>query len=222
MALIDALKGLVNTLTTPWLFITLASYAPQKNQIGLLTAFDAAARRHPRLRLLCAGGVVDARYHRRLAAHHRRLRSRSRIELHPFREDVCVLLSAADVFVLDSFFEGWSVAATEALVAGLPLIHSDCGSGPELVGAGGERGIVVPNPAGHPLDLTWQTLSPVLFRERQRNTGALADAMSRMAEERVEWRRQAGEIRAQAVALFGVAAWARRYRALVQEATGHL
>ena len=203
-------------------FLTLASYAPQKNQIGLLTAFDAAAHRNPRARLLCAGSVPDPGYQRRVAAHRRKLRSRSRIELHPFRQDTGVLLSAADVFVLDSFFEGWSVAATEALVAGLPLIHSDCGGGRELVGAGGERGIVVPNPAGHALDLTWETLSPLLFRERHRNTGPLVDAISRMVEERADWRQRAGEIRAQAIEMFGVAAWARRYEALFQEATGHL
>jgi hypothetical protein len=43
-----------------------------------------------------------------------------------------------------------------------------------------------------------------------------------MVEERGDWRQRSGEIRAQAIELFGVAAWVRRYEALFQEVTGHL
>jgi glycosyltransferase involved in cell wall biosynthesis len=196
------------------LFLTLASYAPQKNQLGLLAAFDETARRHSGVRLLCAGATGDGPYYQHVIRYRRTLRTQDRIELHPLRHDVARLLSAADVFVLDSFFEGWSVAATEALAAGVPLIHTECGSARELVGEAGERGIVVPNPAADVLDLTWERLAPLVWTARQRNTAALVEAMSRMVDDRGAWRRRAGEIRAHASAHFGYDACAGRYQAL--------
>ena len=42
-----------------------------------------------------------------------------------FREDVCEIYKASDVFVFPSFREGLGLAAIEALASGLPLICSD-------------------------------------------------------------------------------------------------
>ena len=142
-----------------FLFLMLASYDGRKNQLATLTAFDRVARSHPGARFWFAGNVVDERYFERVKAHREELKTGDRIQLYEFREDIGRLLAAADAFVLNSFFEGWSLAATEALMLGVPLIHSDCGSGRELIGSQGERGILVPNPGSDPIDLTWQTVN---------------------------------------------------------------
>ena len=44
------------------------------------------------------------------------------------------LLAAADGFVLDSFFEGWSLASMEALFAGVPMVLSEVGGAREQIG----------------------------------------------------------------------------------------
>src|SRR5688572_32156072 len=48
-------------------------------------------------------------------------------------------LPISDAYVSNSFFEGWSVAASEALWLGLPLVLSECGGSRELIGAEGEQ-----------------------------------------------------------------------------------
>ena len=153
------------------IFVSLASYDGRKNQLGLLTAFDQAAGRFAQARLVCAGGVADVAYYEAVLAHAGSLRTKNRITLWKHRSDAPTILSASDFFILNSFFEGWSVAATEALLMGLPLIHSDCGSAAELVGQGqNRRGVVVPNPAADPLDLDWPLVAREMAQQMHVNT----------------------------------------------------
>jgi glycosyltransferase involved in cell wall biosynthesis len=56
------------------------------------------------------------------------------------RDDVADLLAAADVFALPSVGEAYGIAVQEALSAGLPVVTSDAGAMPQLVG---DAGIVV-------------------------------------------------------------------------------
>lgn len=53
------------------------------------------------------------------------------------RDDIAELLAAADVFALPSVGEAYGIAVQEALSAGLPVVTSDAGAMPELVGEGG-------------------------------------------------------------------------------------
>lgn len=54
-----------------------------------------------------------------------------------FRDDVAALLAAADVFVHPSIEEGLGQAVIEAMLAGVPVVASDAGGLPELVGDAG-------------------------------------------------------------------------------------
>jgi glycosyltransferase involved in cell wall biosynthesis len=62
------------------------------------------------------------------------------------RDDISALLAAARVFVHPSVEEGMGQAVVEAMLAGVPVVTSDAGGLPEVVG---DTGIVVPrnNPA---------------------------------------------------------------------------
>jgi GT2 family glycosyltransferase/glycosyltransferase involved in cell wall biosynthesis len=176
-------------------FLNLASYDGRKNQLGLLAAFEQVAPRYPFTRLICAGNIADPRYYEAVSQYHQGSGARDQVELHTFRQDTQVMLSAANCLVLDSFFEGWSLAASEAIVAGLPLIHSACGSAYELVGATGERGIVVPNPGGDLLKLDWDRMSGWMYQPVQPNTEALVRALQTMIESRQTWTAWREEIR---------------------------
>jgi glycosyltransferase involved in cell wall biosynthesis len=51
--------------------------------------------------------------------------------------DLAVLMAGADAFCLPSFFEGFGLPALEAMACGAPVIVSDRGALPEVVGAAG-------------------------------------------------------------------------------------
>ena len=196
------------------LFLSVASYNGAKNQLGLLNAFDQLVKKHPQARLYCVGNTLDAAYHDQVVAFHESLVSKERIELFGYRSDVGVLLSGADVFVINSFYEGWSLAATEALTTGLPLIHTECGSGHELVGENGERGILIPNPAGDPLNLTWNKVHKAIHQKEQISTPVLVNAMSQMVTDREMWRSRRDSIRSYAISAFSRDLFLHRYSEL--------
>jgi glycosyltransferase involved in cell wall biosynthesis len=204
-----------------FIFLTFARYDSPKNLIGLLAAFDEVSRHFPQAYLLCAGQIYDAAYYEQVKAFREELPSRERIQLEDFRSDTGVLLAAADSFVLDSIMEGWSLSATEALLVGLPLIHSDCGSGRELVGSHGERGILVPNPAGDPLEIDCNRFLATVKKHDQINKTALVDAMSSVILHQEEWRARQSSTRAYARGAFQAReqadAYSKHFRRIVLE-----
>jgi hypothetical protein len=57
------------------------------------------------------------------------------------------------------------------------MVLSDCGSAHRLVGEQGERGRVVPNPLGDPLDVTWDRLKAPAPGLSKVNENDLAEAL---------------------------------------------
>ena len=185
-----------------FLIVSLGGYDGIKNQLGLLAAFDSVARRHPKARLVCAGSVTNGEYFGTVRHLARKLEHRRRIRVWGYRADAARWLAAADLYVVASFAEGWSLAATEALAAGVPLVHTECGGAQELLGDGA-RGLGIPNPAGDPLALDRGTFLRVMWQADQPNREALAEALAHMIEERGRWREQRGRVAREARVLFG-------------------
>lgn len=165
----------------------LARYDIQKNIPGLVRAFlDTVGGGHDAL-LVVAGPVEDWLEY----AHADAIR-----RAHPLSGRVHLLgsssapdiLDAADAFVLDSFFEGWPVAASEAVMAGLPLVISDVGGARELVGTSGERGVICGNPAAEPATITLAQIRAARRRAVQRNRAELSSAMGDICRDITLWR----------------------------------
>jgi glycosyltransferase involved in cell wall biosynthesis len=74
----------------------------------------------------------------------------------------------------------------EALYAGLPVVLSEVGGAKEQIGIGMDRGYLVPNPVGDPLQVNWETIREARFR-RQVNRDALITAMNLLVENRKWW-----------------------------------
>lgn len=174
-------------LSDEFLFVSLARHCLQKNTYGLVSAFGEVAAQHPDAHLLIAGRADDAVY----CAQVRRLRDslpagRRQIHLRDHAPDPGLLLSAADGFVLDSFFEGWALASMEALHAGLPVVASDVGGAREQIGDDGRRGFVVQNPLGDALSVDWKRMREVCY-SRQVNRDGLIAAMELVLRDRARW-----------------------------------
>lgn len=66
------------------------------------------------------------------------------IRLHGYAADPFPILARASLFVLSSIREGFPNVLTEALACGVPVVATDCRSGPREILADGEFGTLVP------------------------------------------------------------------------------
>ncbi|MEV1331082.1 glycosyltransferase [Micromonospora costi] len=192
-------------LADEFLFVSLARYCLQKNTYGLVTAFAEVAAAHPDAHLLVAGRADDdLLYYEQTRQAAASVPVADRIHLRGHCANPAALLAAADAFVLDSFFEGWSLASMEALVAGVPVVMTDVGGAREQLAAG-RRGHLVANPAGSAELVDWQVINDLRYRP-QGNRADLVAAMSSMIRDRTAWADARQRLRDEATETFSPAA----------------
>lgn len=94
----------------------------QKNHSFLLDIFAEIVKRRPLSKLLLVGdGELQTEIKRKSVA----LGIKDKCIFTGVRSDVPFLLSAMDIFVFPSFFEGLSVVSVEVQASGLPMVASD-------------------------------------------------------------------------------------------------
>lgn len=97
-------------------------FETQKNHTFLLDIYAAIAKKHPESKLLLLGkGTLEPQVRQKLAA----LGLQNRVILAGVRSDVPRVLSAMDVFVFPSLYEGMPNTVIESQATGLPCIISD-------------------------------------------------------------------------------------------------
>jgi glycosyltransferase involved in cell wall biosynthesis len=173
-------------LKNEFLFLSLGRHSIQKNAYGLVRAFSEVAQGDLSAHLLIAGRLDNHMYTSQVRALRDELSMKGRIHLRHSFASPSVLLAAADCFVLDSFFEGWSLASMEALSAGLPVVLSEVGGARDQVGTDGSRGFVVGNPLGSAESPSWEGASLMRFKP-QPNKEELVAAMTSVIAERDRW-----------------------------------
>lgn len=160
------------------LVVALQRYSDQKNAAGLVDAFLKAAETEPRLRLVLAGSPDNWLEYRRADFLRRGAVLGHRVHLLG-DSDSEVILTAGDLYALDSFAEGGPLTAVEAVLHGLPVVLSDVGFAAELVAQDGLVGEVV---ARANRDFSERELAAQRRRIHQSNREAFAKAMLRMAD----------------------------------------
>jgi len=202
-------------LTDEYVFVSLARYSLQKNAYGLLTAFAELARQRPEVHLVIAGWADNVRYYRQVVRLRDSLPCRDRIHLRDHVAAPAELLGAADGFVLDSFFEGWSLASMEALFAGLPVVLSDVGGAREQIGGDPARGYLVTNPLGDPLSANWESVGAACTRA-QVNRDEFVAAMEHLVADREDYLRDRERLTAESAARFSAGACLARHAAVLR------
>jgi glycosyltransferase involved in cell wall biosynthesis len=128
--------------------LALGTIEPRKDHPGLVRAFDLLAGSHPELGLVLAGpdgwgtpaleeAIAASPFARRII----RLGYVSRAER-------AALLANAAVFAYPSLYEGFGFPPLEAMTAGLPVVTTDAGALPEVVG---DAALMVPAGEAEPL-----------------------------------------------------------------------
>lgn len=124
----DAVRAELGVDSQP-LLLAVGRLHPQKDYPTLLSAAALWAERDPQPQVVVAGdGPLEGELADRVAREHLMVRFLGR------RNDVADLLTAADLFVLPSLWEGYPLVAQEALRAGVPLVATAVGGIPDLVG----------------------------------------------------------------------------------------
>ena len=198
--------------------VQMGRFCVQKNQVGIVDILAELLEEDPRIRLVLVGGRGDDGYVDRVAARAGGLMAREQIRIVPYTDDPGVVLSAADAFISNSYFEGWSLAATEAAWLGKPVILSDCGGARELIGDGGRGGVLVPNPGGDPRTLDWSQVVSPAADVAATNRDALRAAVRGFVAERELWAARSPEIMERARARWSAEQMTASYAALLRAA----
>lgn len=118
--------------------LTVGSLKDQKNHPLLLRAFAKLAR--PDAHLMILGEGQNERMLRELA---NELGISERVIFAEFHPDPSPFYATSDLFVLSSDYEGFGNVLVEALSFGLPVVSTDCPSGPSEILENGKYGRLV-------------------------------------------------------------------------------
>ena len=119
--------------------LTVGRLGPEKNHALLIRAFATLSRSRPaRLTILGTGDLRDS-----LEALAKTEGVADRVEFKGFVVDPFPYYADADLFVLSSNFEGFGLVLVEAMSCGVPVVSTDCESGPREILADGEYGALV-------------------------------------------------------------------------------
>jgi len=153
----------------------------QKGFDVLIKAFACCAHSHPEWNLVIIGEGPELE---RLEAIADQLNVVARVRFTGRLTNPLEILNKADLFVLSSHYEGFPNALIEAMACGLPVISTDCPSGPREIIRDGVDGVLV-----SPNDIS--ELAAVMDRlmddwqERHRLSSRAVEISDRLGVERV-------------------------------------
>jgi len=121
--------------------VALGRLATQKDFITLIKSFELVRETITNARLVIFG---DGALKNDLEALIKKLSLENTVELFGFELNPYKYLAKADLFVLSSKFEGFGNVIVEALALNIPVVSTDCPSGPAEILENGEWGKLVP------------------------------------------------------------------------------
>ena len=143
----ESLKRAAEPATHPWLtqkngpvVVAAGRLMPPKDFALLLSAFSKLPKSLNARLIIFGEGDLRAELTQQIAS----LGLQESISLPGFSKNVLAEISKADLFVLSSKWEGLPSVLIEALGCGVPIVSTDCKSGPREILQGGKFGPLVP------------------------------------------------------------------------------
>jgi glycosyltransferase involved in cell wall biosynthesis len=140
----NTIRHAIGANETDCILITVARFHKGKGHHVLLAAMQRLLIGHPQTKLVLLGEGAEQAEMRSLC---RTFGIAEKIYFAGYQANVAEWLSAADINVLPTFYEGLPLTILEAMAAGLPTVASDVGGIPDAIGPG-VSGLLVP--AGDP------------------------------------------------------------------------
>ncbi|MBF5005934.1 glycosyltransferase [Diaphorobacter caeni] len=163
-------------------FVNVASIMATKAQLPLVKAFARVVERQPKARLVLLGTSMEAAYQSAVKNAVRDLGLQNHVLFAGYERNVARFYHAADVFVLPSYWEGWSLSLGEAMANGLGCVITDVGSAYEFEGRDNVE--VVSPPFGDITALNYQNLGHFVYGTDVDFEERLASAMIRLMPHR--------------------------------------
>lgn len=111
-------------------FVSTGRFTHQKGFWHLIKAFAKVHGQNPNTKLVLIG---DGELKDKIVKLIKELHVDDSVILPGFRKDVFAIESKCNAYVMSSLFEGFPNALTEAMCLGLPIISTDCKSGPKEI-----------------------------------------------------------------------------------------
>jgi glycosyltransferase involved in cell wall biosynthesis len=115
---------------------------------------------------------------------------------------------------MTSITEGWSLAVTEAMFFGLPMILTDTGGAAEVI-ENGDLGIIVPAAYEDPLQISAANLWQSCTNRAPSNLPAIISAIEDFYQRRDYWKQQGRLGREKVLAHYDVRTIAARHRCII-------
>jgi glycosyltransferase involved in cell wall biosynthesis len=159
-----------------FVFLNVATVHSPKAQRVAVQALAQVLPSFPRAKVVLLGEALDTNYLADVEREVRTWKLESSFVFVGHREDVTRFHRAADAFLLPSFVEGWSLALTEAVYAGLPFVATDVGGARDLLAQTGGGRLVRP-PFDCITDVDAATFHAILHSDHPGFVRELAEAM---------------------------------------------
>lgn len=121
------------------IILTAARLSPEKNLVLAIEVMAEIVKQFPRAGLIIVGAGPEERNLRSKIAE---LKLVGQVILEGWSDDLASYYKTADLFLVTSNYEGWSMTLVEALGAGCPIVTTNVGCAGELI-RNGQNGLVV-------------------------------------------------------------------------------
>ena len=156
-------------------FLNVASILGAKAQLPLVEALNEVVKVYPESRLVLLGATMEAAYEQKIRAFVEEHDLADRVIFAGYDPRVAAYYYAADVFVLPSYWEGWSLSFGEAVYTGMPVVATKVGAALEFYDI--ENVLLVEPPYGDITSLNFRNLAQIINERNEAFISRLAQAM---------------------------------------------